>query len=89
MLMTDKTATQAAGLCQSLHLFASAVVILFVLTLPVPAQTKVDETDLLNFFAGQGCAIGPSTREAAIVTGFKPEAIDEFAETMRADDATI
>lgn len=45
-----------------------------------------DRAALVDFFAGQGCAIGPSTREAAVAAGFAPEQIDALqdAEAGRA-----
>lgn len=53
------------------------------------AQTNGAPHDLVSFFANQGCAIGPSTREAAVSAGFTPEAINELTKEARADGATV
>jgi hypothetical protein len=42
-----------------------------------------------DFFAGQGCAIGPGTYDAAIRSGFEPAAIDSLKEKARADEGTV
>lgn len=38
-----------------------------------------DQAALIEFFAGQGCAIGPSTRDAAIAAGFTAGDVDALA----------
>ncbi|MBK4216447.1 hypothetical protein JJJ17_10965 [Paracoccus caeni] len=48
-----------------------------------------DSADLIDFLAGQGCAIGPSTRAAAITAGFTEEQIDGLAALAKPDPETI
>lgn len=43
----------------------------------------------LDFFAGQGCAIGPSTRAAARQAGVDQAAIDALADQWRDDPETV
>ena len=44
------------------------------------AHAETDAVDeLVDFLAGQGCAIGPATRDAAIAAGFTAEEIDAYA----------
>lgn len=58
----------------------------FLLTTATLAFAQSDEdAKLLDFFAGQGCAIGPATRDAAIAAGFTAENIDAFAGAAKAD----
>jgi hypothetical protein len=54
---------------------------------PVPATAE--DMRLIEFFAGEGCAIGPSTRTLAMEAGFAKEAIDALAETARADPESV
>lgn len=47
------------------------------------------ESQIAEFFAGQGCAIGPATRLLALAEGFDQRAIEALVETARADPDSI
>lgn len=49
------------------------------------AAVSAAEPQIAEFFAGQGCAIGPATRVLAIVEGFDQGTIEALVETARAD----
>ncbi|HIP23732.1 MAG TPA: hypothetical protein EYG79_09100 [Rhodobacteraceae bacterium] len=53
------------------------------------AQAANQNEALIQFFAGQGCAIGPSTIIAARVDGFSPHEIDQLRDAVRSDPETI
>lgn len=53
------------------------------------AAASAAESQIEEFFASQGCAIGPTTRALAIEEGFEPSAIDALLETARADPDSI
>ncbi|MEO3999486.1 hypothetical protein [Mesorhizobium sp. CAU 1732] len=60
------------------------------MTFPVSAATAhADDTQIIDFFAGEGCAIGPTTRALAIEAGFEEEAIEALAQTARADPESV
>lgn len=65
---------------------APAIACLFI---AAPALAD-DRAALVDFFAGQGCAIGPESREAAMAAGFAADQIDALAteEAMR-DEALL
>lgn len=46
-------------------------------------------TTVHDFFANQGCAIGPTTRSAALDAGFQERAIDALISTAKLDGQTI
>ncbi|WP_407352504.1 hypothetical protein [Luteimonas sp. R10] len=64
---------------------AFAVGLFFGVAPTVAAQPA----SLLDFFAGQGCAIGPTTRNAALAVGYEPKAIDALTETARRNPNTV
>ena len=47
------------------------------------------ESQIAEFFAGQGCAIGPATRVLALAEGVDQRAIEALVETARADPDSI
>lgn len=57
----------------------AAGLVLFLASLPpwLPIKTR---SDLIDFFAEEGCAIGPSTRERALAAGFDGSDIDALVE---------
>ncbi|MBP0614687.1 hypothetical protein [Jiella mangrovi] len=59
------------------------------IVLAAPTHAAEDGNRLTAFFAGQGCAIGPSTRQAAMAAGFDGAAIDELAQMARADHGAV
>lgn len=62
-----------------------ACVLLTFLTVAVRAA----ESQIAEFFAGQGCAIGPATRVLARAEGFDQGAIEALVEKARADPDSI
>ncbi|SFB10972.1 hypothetical protein SAMN03159496_01919 [Rhizobium sp. NFR07] len=60
-----------------------------LLSVPALAAAEEKPASIEDFFAGQGCAIGPATYDAAIRAGFEPEAIDRLKEKARADEKTV
>ena len=56
---------------------------------PVLAQDDNRENSLLEFFAGQGCAIGPTTRAAAIAAGYSSHEIDLLGARAWPDSGTV
>lgn len=60
------------------------------LLLPAASTTAATPPATVHdFFAGQGCAIGPSTRSAALDAGFQESAIDALVEAAKLDDQAI
>lgn len=59
------------------------------LNLACAAQAQGAGPDPLDFFAGQGCAIGPATRAAARQAGLEAAAIDALAEAAAGNPGTI
>lgn len=60
-----------------------------LLSVPALAAAEEKPASIEDFFAGQGCAIGPQTYDAAIRAGFEPAAIDRLKENARADKGTL
>ncbi len=59
--------------------FLCFLMISFSLIAPFPARAEIVRTPLLEFFEGQGCTIGPESRQAARDAGFATGEIDELA----------
>lgn len=57
--------------------------------IPAAPAFADDHAELVDFFAGQGCAIGPSTRAAAMEAGFGAEQIDALAQEESARDGAV
>lgn len=53
------------------------------------ATAGAGDEALIDFLAGQGCAIGPTTRMLAIEAGFEEAAIEALAETASADPDSV
>ncbi|UXN75990.1 hypothetical protein N8D56_25000 (plasmid) [Devosia sp. A8/3-2] len=53
------------------------------------AAASAAEPQLIEFFAKQGCAIGPTTRSLATAEGFDQASIDALIETARANPDSI
>ena len=64
---------------------APAIACLFI---AAPALAD-DRAALVDFFAGQGCAIGPASREAALAAGFSDEQIDTLVAEEAARDGAV
>ncbi len=73
----------------TVRLIGFACGLLFVLVSSASAQGANQNEALIQFFAGQGCAIGPSTIIAARVDGFSPHEIDQLRDAARSDPDTI
>lgn len=48
-----------------------------------------DPADLVDFFAGHGCAIGPTTRDAAIAAGFAATQIDALVDAEAGREGAV
>lgn len=70
-------------------LIGSAFAALLLLVVPAFAQETSRNAALIQFMAGQGCAIGPTTKRAARAAGFTAQEIDHLSVTARADPETI
>ena len=60
---------------------------LLFIAAPTSAQTTPATID--EFFAGEGCAIGPTTRHAALAEGFKESDIDALVNEVKLDEHTV
>ncbi|MFS8151269.1 hypothetical protein [Vreelandella titanicae] len=60
---------------------------LLFITAPTSAQTTSATID--DFFAGEGCAIGPTTRHAALAEGFQESDIDALVNEVKLDEHTV
>lgn len=60
---------------------------LLFITAPTSAQTTSATID--DFFAGEGCAIGPTTRHAALAEGFQDSDIDALVNEVKLDEHTV
>src|SRR5690606_18566514 len=69
----------------------AAIALLLALNPAANAQTQATAqgTDALDFFAGQGCAIGATTLAAAAQAGFAKPAIDALIQRADAHPDTI
>lgn len=67
--------------------------IAYVLSLLSPVDDKSTATgyrvNLVEFLAGQGCAIGPGTRNAALAAGYEIDEIDALIEIARRNPDTV
>ena len=68
---------------------ARLIALALFLAAGTPAHADANANRLTEFFAGQGCAIGPSTRRAAIAAGFDGADIDDLERTARADEGAV
>lgn len=80
--MENRMARNMTRAWQTLEVLAIAV---SLTTTPVSA----DDKPIKDFFAAQGCAIGPSTIAAAIVNGIDHATIEGYAATARTDPNTV
>ena len=72
-----------------LRSISGTIAIACAIAAPVLAQDDNRENSLLEFFAGQGCAIGPATRAAAISAGYNMHEIDLLSTKSRLDSNTV
>ncbi|WP_027966015.1 hypothetical protein [Halomonas halocynthiae] len=50
---------------------------------------RADSKGIDDFFAGEGCAIGPTTRHAALAEGFQESDIDALVSAAKLDEQTV
>ena len=72
-----------------LRSISGIIAIAGAIAVPVHAQDDNRENGLLEFFAGQGCAIGPTTRAAAIAAGYNAHEIDLLGARAWPDSGTV
>lgn len=80
---------QVAKIGDRLCPISGITAIVCAIAAPVLAQDGNREYSLLEFFAGQGCAIGPTTRAAAIAAGYNAHEIDLLGARAWPDSGTI
>lgn len=62
---------------------------ILMVAMAFPAAAHADDTQLVDFFAGEGCALGPTTRALAVEAGFEKAAIEALMQTARADPESV
>ena len=80
---------QVAKIGGHLYSISGIIAISCTIAAPVLAQDDNREDSLLEFFAGQGCAIGPTTRAAAIAAGYNAHEIDLLGARAWPDSGTV
>lgn len=73
----------------SLRCFGHAFLSIGLLFTAAPTSADTTPTTIDDFFASEGCAIGPTTRNAALANGFQESEIDALVNEAKLDEQTI